>query len=96
MNKEFLNRVVDRIVIETRIDFTVGRMYTPFLLPSSSFLILSCSFFFPSLPLLPPFTSFLEHCVGIYSLNRGEIDYVWNEYGNIIKDKIKNEQRVSK
>ncbi len=94
MNKEFLNRVVDRIVNETRIDFTVGKMCTPFLLPSSSFLILSCSFFFTPLP--PPFTSFFEHCVGIYSLNRGEIDYVWNEYGNIIKDKIKNEQRVSK
>jgi hypothetical protein len=96
MDKKFLNRVVDHIVKETRMEFTVGKMYTPFQLPSSSFLILSCSFFFPSLPLLPPFTSFLEHCAGIYSLNRGEIDYVWNEYGNIIHDKIKNEQEVSK
>jgi len=83
MNNKFLNKVADRLVKETRIDFTKGSVRTPFLprfvLP------------FLSLP-SPPFSPFFsEHCENIYGLNNEETDYVWKEYKDIILDKI-NEQ----
>ena len=90
MNKEFLNRVVGRLVKETRVDFTKGRVYTPylllylFLLPTTSPIPRHHSL--PSPPLL-----FSEHCENLYALNNEEIDYVWKEYKDIILDKIKNE-----
>jgi len=93
VNKEFLNRVVGRLVKETRVDFTKGmdftkgRVYTPylllylFLLPTTSPIPRHHSL--PSPPLL-----FYEHCENLYALNNEEIDYVWKEYKDIILDKI--------
>ncbi len=66
MNKEFLNRVVDHIVKETRMDCQ-----------ALSYRNTCWSAFF-----------FSCHCKNIYALNEKEIAYVWNEYGNIINDKI--------
>jgi len=84
MDKKFLHRVLDQIVSETRIDYDEGRMYTPFLShsPLLTFPSLSLSSF---LTLIPPFS---KHCKNIYGLNEDEINYVWNEYKKIIKDKI--------
>ncbi len=96
MNKKFLNKVIKQVVSETIMDFTAGNMYTPFQLPCSSIHILSCSLVSCVFNPFSPFSSFPQHCAGIYSLNIEEIDYVWKEYGNIIHDKIKNEQEVSK
>jgi len=79
---------------ETIIDYTKGRVYTPYLLFSPSPPSLS----FPSLlspPLLLfPFPSplFSEHCENVYALNDKEIDYVWKEYKDIIKDKMNNKE----
>ena len=92
MNKGFLNKVLDQIMSETIMDFTAGRIYAP-----------AFSHLFPFLLPLPPLTlltilfppSFSQHCKNLYALNEEEIDYVWNEYRNIINDKI-NEQEVSK
>ena len=88
MNNKFLNKVADRLVKETRIDFTRGRVYPPYIhsLPSQIYyfpLYRSSSFFssYPS-PL------FSEHCENVYALNNEEMDYVWKEYGNIIDNKI--------
>jgi len=101
MNKKFLNKVLGQIMSETRIESTRGRVYTPYLPFSPSPLFFSLFF---SLP--PPLTSslsssfpsplFSQHCENVYALNDKEIDYVWKEYKGIIKDKIKNEQRISK
>ncbi len=94
MNKKFLNKVLEQLVNETIMDFTAGRIYAP---AFSLHLPLSSSF---PLPLTanqtpsPPH-SFSQHCKNLYALNEEEIDYVWNEYRNIINDKI-NEQEVSK
>jgi len=87
MNKKFLNRVVGRIVNETRMDYVQKTIITPFW--SSSFSPFSFSFFHFS------YSSFTLHCEEIYSLNEQEIKYVYEEYRNTIKDKI-NEQEVSK
>jgi len=97
MNKKFLNKVIKQVVSETIMDFTAGNMYTPFLPPHcSSIHILSCSLVSCVFNPFSPFKFFPEHCKNVYALNDKEIDYVWKEYGNIIHDKIKNEQEVSK
>jgi hypothetical protein len=83
MDYKFLNKVVNQIVSETRIDYDMEEIQFPFpplLLPSSlfsSFLLHS-----PSL--------FSNHCKTVYGLNEEETEYVWKEYREIIKDKIKN------
>jgi hypothetical protein len=83
MDYKFLNKVVDQIVSETRIDYDMEEIQFPFSPPSLSFLLSLFSFLFsPSL--------FSNHCKDIYGLNGDEIEYVWKEYKQIIKDKIKN------
>ena len=77
MDYKFLDKVIDQIVSETTIDYDKGRIYTPF--PSSF------KFFISSYLL-----SFIKHCEDVYGLNEQEIDYVWNEYKDIINDKIEN------
>ena len=78
MDYKFLDKVIGQIVSETRIDYGMGEIQFPFsLFPRSS-----------------PFTSayspslFTKHCKDIYGLNEQEIEYVWKEYNEIIKDKI--------
>jgi hypothetical protein len=83
MDKKFLDKVVDQIVSETRIDYDKERLYTPFR-PSLFFSFPPVSFRFPYS------FSFSYHCEEIYSLNEQEIEYVWNEYKHIIIDKINN------
>ncbi len=93
MNNKFLNKVLGQIMSETIIDYTKGSVRTPFFLSS----LPTISSYPPSLLLSPlPSSFFSEHCENVYGLNNEEMDYVWKEYGNIIHDKIKNEQEVSK
>ena len=80
MDYKFLDKVVDQIVRETRIDYDEGRLYTPF--------TLSPILFFPfSLYKTIPFS---QHCKEVYGLNEDEIDYVWRGYKVVIRDKRDN------
>jgi hypothetical protein len=90
MNKKFLNKVLGHIVKETIIDYEKERI-DPFI-PRTSFLSVLSSR--PSLS-PSPFSPFARHCIAIYGLTMDEVDYIWHQYRNIIKDKI-NEQEVSK
>jgi hypothetical protein len=81
MDKKFLDKVVDQIVSETRIDYEWGLRVIQ--IPFFSRPILSASFF----SLVPLFS---DHCKNVYGLNKEETEYVWNEYKHIIKDKINN------
>ena len=87
MNYKFLHKVLDQLVSETEIDGSEVIRF-PFLssLTSSS---LFSHFFLSSFP-LSLFLSFSKHCRNIYGLNKEEIEYVWEEYKQIIKDKIRN------
>ena len=91
MDKRFLDKVVDMIVSETRIDPTgvEGRMYTPFTsyLTSLTVFVLFSSLYSSSKYL---FTFFSDHCEDVYGLNKEETEYVWEEYKEIIIDKIEN------
>ena len=92
MDKEFLDKVVDQIVSETRIDYDKKEVYLPFFhsRPITVFRFLST---------ISPPGSFYRQCRDIYGLKKGyhesgqlfyEIDYVWEEYRNIIINKIEN------
>ena len=81
MDKRFLHKVVDQIVSETEIDYDNKLIDGPFFhsRPITVFRFLSTI----SLP-----GSFYKHCRDVYGLNEQEIEYVWEEYRNIIKDEI--------
>jgi hypothetical protein len=84
MNKKFLDKVVDQILYETKIDYDVEEMKFPFFSSWTSFRFYS-SYILVS-DLIP--TSLTKHCRSIYGLNKKETDYVWDGYKHIIKDKI--------
>ena len=84
MNKEYLDKVLDHILSETRIDYDQEKAYPPFTHSLYFFLLLS---FLPFL--LPPF---LEHCKEVYGLTEKETIYVWKQYKQIITDKIENQK----
>ena len=83
MDYKFLDKVVSQILSETTIDYEKERVYTPFPFPllfSHPFLTITITTIIPS--------SFSKHCKEVYGLNEQEIEYVWEEYKRIIKDKI--------
>jgi len=74
LDKEFLDKVCDQIISETRI--IDDKVYF-------SFSSLPSLFFRSSLPLSHLFFPFLfsSHCKEVYSLkNEQEIEYVWEKY----------------
>jgi hypothetical protein len=84
MDKKYLHKVLDQLVSETEIDDSevVRFPFPPYSFPTSLVPSLGILFFF--------FSSFPKHCRDIYGLNKDEIEYVWNEYRDIVKDKIRN------
>ncbi len=79
--KIFLDKVVKLIVDDTRIDYDRKEIYFPSS-PSLHFYPSPLFLFLPS----PPLFSF--YCKYNYGLTKEEIKYVWDQYKNIIKDKI--------
>ena len=89
-NKKYLDKVIGSLVRGTKLDYENNRITFPFY--TSSLL----SFHFPTTfnkyythtsPLSP---SFSTYCKNTFGLIDDEIEYVWNEYREIIKDKINN------
>ena len=90
----YLDKVIEYLLRDTKIDYKNEKITTPF--PLSSFSLLlppflsSFVFFFPllSFPILP--VSFSSYSKVTYGLTEQEIEYVWKEYKSIIKIKIEN------
>ena len=75
-NKKYLNKVIEHMVRGTKI---------------SKYNSIHLSHPFPHHYLyLPSFTprTFSSYCKNTFGLTKEEIDYVWKEYKDIIKDKI--------
>ena len=83
MDYKFLDKVIDQIVRETKIDYDEKEVSVPLPPFSLSPHLLSPRFH-------SPFPSFTKHCKDVYGLNIEETEYVWEEYRRIIKDKIEN------
>jgi hypothetical protein len=84
MDYKFLDKVVIQIVRETEIDHERELIRYPYGSPHH---LLYHSLLISHLLSLFPF---IKHCEDVYGLNEQEIDYVWEEYREIIKDKINN------
>ena len=87
--KRYLDRVVIELVRGTEIDYEKGIIIFPFSIPSSS------NFFFPlsiSINLSTPSLSFSDYCRNQFGLTDKEIKYVFNQWREIIKDKISNKE----
>lgn len=76
----YLDRVVEFLVRDTRIDYGEQRIDFPFYSPLFLYV--------PESLRLP--TKFPNYCRNTYGLTDEEIDYVSNEYRNIIINKFKN------
>ena len=81
MDNRFLNKVLDQIISETRIDYGRKVIETPFTSPS---------YINPFLALVFVLPSFSDHCKDVYGLNKEETEYVWKEYNDDIVYKIDN------
>ena len=86
-NNIFLDKVVEFLVRDSKMDYDEVRLYTPF----------QFTHFFPHpfsptplFPLPSQLLSFSKYCNNVYGLTELEIEYVWNQYIDIIKDKIEN------
>ena len=90
MDKRFLDKVVDQIIAETRIDYDMGEIRFPFLFRSRFVYVFTSSFFMSSAHYLLPSILFSDHCKDVYGLNEDEIEYVWKEYKDDIVYKIDN------
>ena len=84
----YLDKVIEFLVRDTKIDFKGKEIFLPFRLLSSILSLSSLTSFLLLLDLC--FLSFSKYCKEVYGLTDQEIEYVWKEYKEIIKDKITN------
>lgn len=95
----FLEKIVKILVDETRINYENNQIMFPFYSIPSGWRPIPASFMTPDpriqsaafRPLFRPL-SFFNYCRNHYGLMEYEVEYIWNEYKNIIKDKIKNNE----
>lgn len=85
--KKYLDRIVIILVRETKIDYDREEIYFPtaphrpsivWILPSSFTYSYSSD-------------SFFDYCENMFGLTKEEIEYVFKQYKDIIKDKLENE-----
>ena len=83
-NNIYLDKVIEYIVRDTKIDYDKDEIQFPFFY--SRFLMSRFSIFSLSVRL----KLFSEYCKEVYGLTEDEVKYVWNQYKDIILDKITN------
>ena len=84
--EDYVDKILDILVEDTILDFKQLKLHFPFTLSPSLPLRFHPSFFSS----LISTSLFSKYCKDNYGLTDEEIDYVWNEYKNIILDKINN------
>lgn len=82
-NKKYLDKVIEHLVRSTKIDYEKELLSPPFYPTQLSF------FLFPFSPSSPS-TYFSSYCKNTFGLTEDEISYVWNEFKEIILDKVEN------
>ncbi len=92
-NKRYLDKVVGSLVRGTKINYDEEEIEYPFTLPPDlSFLTLSFSHYLSHFFTKPLLHIFSIYCVNKFGLTDDEIKYVWEEYSDIITEKIENEE----
>ena len=92
-NKKYLDKVVGSLVRSTKMNYEKEKIFFPFTTSYPYPLHITHLFF--SVPLhedsnSPLISSFISYCRKIFGLTYSEIDYVWEDYKEIILNKIKN------
>ena len=82
-NKKYLDKILKHILNNTKIDHEGEELYVPF--TNHSF-----GMFFPSL--FRKYYHFYKYCEKQFGLTEEEIDYVWDQWEEIILNKINNGQ----
>ena len=88
MNNKYLDKVVDYIVRDTIMDYDDKRIVFSWIPESSPLVSIQFDFF----KIMTYTKHFITYCRNQFGLNDEEIKYVWNQYRNIINDKIENEE----
>ena len=83
LDREFLHKVMNKIIGETMLDREEKVVFTPF---GPHYLF---SYFFRGASYYPP-QYFIQHCSNIYGLDTDETYYVWDEYVHKIKTMLYN------
>lgn len=102
-NKKYLDKVVESLVRGTKIDYEKGSIKTPYdevyttdlvSLPSGSLKLISIVFFdsadVHTMSSRRKFFKVVDYCVNQFGLTVDEVEYVWEEYRNIINEKIED------
>ena len=84
MDNKYLDKVVEQMVSEIRMDHEENILYTPYRVYQITPLLKRINSFHSPYST----TTFYGHCISVYGLNEEESEYVWNEYREIVKDKI--------
>lgn len=86
-NKDYIDKVIDYMVRRTNIDYENELVDLPFPFHTTHYNLL----YLLSNQLTESsfYHSFNNYCVNTFGLTSDEVRYVWDEYKNIIKDKIR-------
>ena len=83
-NKKYIDKVIGSLVRSTKIDYEKEIVSTPL----SEFPYPLVFFFYPLTTTSSLYIFLSTYCRYQFGLTEEEIDYVWKEYKDIIKDKI--------
>jgi hypothetical protein len=86
-NKKYLDKVIGSLVRGTKIDYDNNEIFS-----TSSLFSFPPSFFLPTFSNLTPHPPlyFVKYCMRQFGLISDEIEYVWEQYVEIINHKIEN------
>jgi len=91
-NKKYLDKVIGSLVRGTRINYEKKRIYFSFFSYNSLFTYILHNKSVPSIhySYSSLLSKFSKYCKNTFGLTEDEIDYVWKEYVEIMKNKINN------
>ena len=88
-SKGYLDKVIEHLVKDTNINYDKKSVTLDFLPPHKDYFSSPQLFHFSRFNYEHIFYLFSNCCRDIFGLTEDEIGYVWNEYKDIIKNKIK-------
>ena len=88
--KEFLDKVLDSILSEIRIDNKENKIYFPFFSMDINHLVIVFMGHQTGRVIEPQilFRPFTNHCRNVYGLNDEEINFLWTIFKDIVRDKL--------
>jgi hypothetical protein len=88
--KQFLNKVLNRILSEIRMDNKENKIHFPFFSMDIDHLVIVFMGHRTGRVIEPQilFRPFVNHCRNVYGLKDEEINFLWTIFKNIVRDKL--------